>query len=414
MKLLVKTSLYYALGSLLAFTIAGYIILSNFNNILDADVNDFLINREEIATTQIVNDIPIASLNNYEQIIKKTEPIANLDNLKFKDTTLYDVIDDQFHNYRKLQVHRKIGRQYYDITLFKSLIQTNILITEVLKSMVLVFLGLLTFLILGNMLISSSLWKPFKNTLIKLEDYELGSTKSVDFNNTSTHEFSQLNSMINTMTSKIHDDYLNLKEFTENAAHEIQTPLAIIRNKCEMLLQSGSLNETELGHTKSIYNSCLRLSKINRGLSLLAKIESGAYVDASKVNVTDILKHQINHYKEAIELNNLQFDTRITHEIYHDINPELADVLISNFIKNTIKHNISEGQIEIRTALNSISFVNSGESSRIEEHMFNRFEKSHKNSLGLGLSIIAKICKKYDIELEYVYKKGKHYFELTF
>lgn len=414
MRLLVKTSLYYAIASLLAFTIAGYIILLNYNNIIDEDVNEFLINREEIATTQIVNDVPIASLNNYEQIIRSTNPNINLDNLKFKDTTLYDVIDDQFHNYRKFQVNRKIGQQYYDITIFKSLIQTNILVTEVLRSMIIVFLGLLTFLILGNILISRSLWKPFKGTLAKLKDYELGSTKSVNFSKTSTHEFSQLNSMINIMTNKIHDDYLNLKEFTENAAHEIQTPLAIIRNKCEMLLQSGSLGETELNHTKSIYNSCSRLSKINRGLSLLAKIESGAYEVSTKVNVTQILQHQIEHYREAIELNNLRIETQVSHEIYHDINPELAEVLLSNFIKNAIKHNIPRGEIVIQTAPNSIGFSNSGKSVKIDGRMFKRFEKSNKDSLGLGLSIITKICKKYNIKLGYQHKKGKHNFELIF
>lgn len=414
MKLLVKTSLYYAMGSLLAFAIAGYIILLNYNIIIDKDVNEFLINREEIATTQIVNDIRIASLNNYEQIIKRINPNDNLDNLKFKDTTLYDVIDDHFHKYRKLQVNRKIGQQYFDITIFKSLIQTNILVAEVLKSMIIVFLGLLVFLIAGNILISRNLWKPFKDTLAKLKDYELGSVKTVDFSKTSTREFGQLNSMINIMTNKIHTDYINLKEFTENAAHEIQTPLAIIRSKCELLLQSDTLSETELNHTKSIYNSCLRLSKINRGLSLLAEIESGVYGVNNKVNVTEILKHQIDHYKEAIELNNLQLEVQIVNDINHDINPELAEVLISNFIKNAIKHNIPEGKILIQTSTNSIHFSNSGEPKGIDKLMFKRFEKSNTNSLGLGLSIISKICKNFDIKLTYNYKKGKHNFELIF
>ncbi|KKN93271.1 hypothetical protein LCGC14_0199060 [marine sediment metagenome] len=402
------------MGSLLAFIIAGYIILLNYTTIIDKDVNEYLINREEIATTQIVNDIQIASLNNYEQIIKKIQPIDDLDELVLKDTSMYDVIDDHFHKYRKLQVNRKIGRQYFDITIFKSLIQTEILVTEVLKSMITVFLGLLVFLIVGNILISRNLWKPFKDTLSKLKDYELGSVKPVDFSKTSTREFGQLNSMINIMTNKIHTDYVNLKEFTENAAHEIQTPLAIIRSKCELLLQSGTLNETELKNAKSIYNSCLRLSKINRGLSLLAEIESGVYGVSKKVNVTEILEHQIEHYKEAIDLNNLQLEVLVENEIKHDINAELAEVLISNFIKNAIKHNISDGKISIRTSTNKIHFSNSGEPKGIDKVMFKRFEKSNTNSLGLGLSIISKICRKFDIKLVYNYQNGTHNFELIF
>jgi len=413
LKLLFKTTLYYVIASLLFFIIAGIIILYNYRNIIDNDVNDFLINREEIATTQIVNGVQIASLNNYEQNIKKINLSKDLDHLKFKDTTLYDIIEDQFHNYRTLNVKRKIGNQYYNITILKSLIQTNILVKEVLFSMVIVFLGLLVFLILSNLLISRSLWKPFKNSLEIIEDYELGSSKSVDFVATTIQEFNQLNSILNVMIKKIHYDYLNLKEFTENAAHEIQTPLAIIRTKSEILLQSSSLKSTELEQIKTIYSSCLRLSKINRGLSLLAKIESGLY-ELKTVNVTQILKTQIAHYKEVISLNNLTINTYITQDIYHDINPELAEILISNLIRNAIKHNIPNGNITINTANNTILFSNTGKSKVINKSLFKRFNRSNTNSLGLGLSIVAKICRIHKIKLDYNYNNSIHHFKLIF
>ncbi|WP_445734357.1 sensor histidine kinase [Mariniflexile sp.] len=414
MKLLVKTSLYYAIASLLFFTVAGFIILFNFNDVIDNDINDFLINREEIATTQIVNDIPVAALNNYEQIIKIVKNKKEIDNLIFKDTIVYDIIDDAFHSYRKLNVIRKIGPTFYDITIFKSLIESNLLITEILKPMLFVFLGLLIFLILGNLIISRGLWKPFKKTLITLENYELGSTKSIEFSETKTQEFNQLNTMLNSMIKKIHYDYLNLKEFTENAAHEIQTPLAIIRNKCEILLQSEKLSDNELKHTKSIYNSCLRLSKINHGLTLLAKIESGAYDNSNKINITNVLKNQVEHYIEAVELNQLSIKTELKQQIHFNINPDLIEILISNLIRNAIKHNISNGSIQIITSKNSIRFSNSGNKSQIDTNQFKRFNKSNKNSLGLGLSIISKICLLNNIQLKYTYENGLHNFDLNF
>lgn len=414
MKLLVKTSLYYAIASLLFFAVAGFIILFNFNKVIDNDINEFLINREEIATTQIINDIPIASLNNYEQIIKISVNKEETDNLKFKDTIVYDIIDDEYHSYRKLNVIRKIGTNYYDITLFKSLIESNLLIGEILKPMLLVFFGLLTFLIIGNLIISRSLWKPFKKTLITLKNYELGSSQSVEFGKTNTQEFNQLNSMLNTMIKKIHYDYLNLKEFTENAAHEIQTPLAIIRNKCEILLQSEKLSDVELKHTKSIFNSCLRLSKINHGLTLLAKIESGAYENIKKINITKVLKSQVDHYIEAIELNELSIKTELKQQIHFNINSDLIEILISNLIRNAIKHNTSNGAIHITTSQNRIRFSNNGDTSQIDINQFRRFNKSNKNSLGLGLSIISKICLANNIQLKYSYENNLHNFDLNF
>lgn len=414
MKLLVKTSLYYAIASLLFFAIAGFIILFNFNTVVDNDINEFLINREEIATTQIVNDIPIEALNNYEQIITITKNRDETDNLKFKDTIVYDIIDDEFHVYRKLNVIRKIGTAYYDITLFKSLIESNLLIKQILKPMLFVFLGLLAFLILGNLFISRGLWKPFKETLITLKNYELGSARSIAFSKTNTQEFNQLNSMLNTMIKKIHYDYLNLKEFTENAAHEIQTPLSIIRNKCEILLQSEKLDNVELKHTKSIYYNCLRLSKINHGLTLLAKIESGAFEHSEKINITKVLKSQIKHYSEVIELNGLSIKTDLKQQIHVHINPDLIEILISNLIRNAIKHNISNGTIHINTTKNRIRFSNNGDASQIEINQFKRFNKSNKNSLGLGLSIISKICLANTIQLKHNYDNGFHNFDLNF
>jgi len=414
LKLLVKTSLYYAIASLLFFAIAGFIILFNFNTVVDNDINEFLINREEIATTQIVNDIPIEALNNYEQIITITKNRDETDNLKFKDTIVYDIIDDEFHVYRKLNVIRKIGTAYYDITLFKSLIESNLLIKQILKPMLFVFLGLLAFLILGNLFISRGLWKPFKETLITLKNYELGSARSIAFSKTNTQEFNQLNSMLNTMIKKIHYDYLNLKEFTENAAHEIQTPLSIIRNKCEILLQSEKLDNVELKHTKSIYYNCLRLSKINHGLTLLAKIESGAFEHSEKINITKVLKSQIKHYSEVIELNGLSIKTDLKQQIHVHINPDLIEILISNLIRNAIKHNISNGTIHINTTKNRIRFSNNGDASQIEINQFKRFNKSNKNSLGLGLSIISKICLANTIQLKHNYDNGFHNFDLNF
>lgn len=393
---------------------AGYIIYLNYSKIINDDIDAFLINREEIATTQIINDIPISSLNNYEQNVKIISASYNLDAVVLKDTTLYDIIDDEFHDYRTLNVKRKIGNKYYDITIRKSLIQSNVLVNEVLKTMLLVFLGLLSFLILGNFLISRNVWKPFKETLLLLENYELGSKESLEFRKTSTVEFKQLNQMLNTLIKKIRFDYLNLKEFTENAAHEIQTPLAIIRNKSERLLQSESLNSEELSQIKSIYNSCLRLSKINRGLTLLAKIESGAFEPENKVNISEILRNQIEHYKEVIELNQLILKANIESEIFYNINPELVEILISNLIRNAIKHNSPNGKIIIKARDIKISISNTSLNKKIKKSQFKRFRRSNKDSLGLGLSIISKICRICKIKLNYTYKKELHKFSLIF
>ena len=414
MKLLIKTTFYYIIISFLFFLIAGFIISVNTNSIIKDDIEKFLINREEIATTQIINNVPVSSLNNFEQKIEITYGSTLIDQLTFKDTTMYDIIEDEFHTYRKLHVTRNIGDQNYDITIFKSLIETNLFVVEILKAMSLVFIGLLLFLIIINLFISRNLWSPFKDTLLKLKQYELGTSKSIKFTDTTTAEFVELNTMLNSMISKIHNDYLNLKEFTENAAHELQTPLAIIRSKSEMLLQSKNLEEADLNYVKSIYNTTIRLSKINHGLSLLAKIESGAYDIIENINITEVVNSQLEQYGEMITLNKLKLNTDIEYQLYYKINPDLIEILISNLIRNTIKHNIPNGSIAIETSANKIRFSNSGREIKVNSKEFERFKRSSKNSLGLGLSIVKKICEAHQIQIKYSYDQGFHHFELIF
>ena len=414
MKLLHKTTFHYVFISLLFFLIAGYLISLNINWIIESDIDKFLINREEIATTQIINKIPITSLNNFEQKIELSENNRFIDQLKFKDTTMYDIIEDEFHTYRKLNVKRKIGDRYYDITIYKSLIESNLFVLEILKAMSMVFAALLIFLILIQLFISRYLWVPFNHTLLKLKQFELGSSNKIKFAKTNTKEFEQLNKMINIMISKIHDDYNNLKEYTENVAHEIQTPLTIIKSKLDLILQSEDLEKTDLKNIKTIYDTTSRLSKINHGLSLLAKIESGAFENKTNVNLTEMLALQLKHYEEIISLNKLELKTDFKDQIYYKVNSDLVAILISNLIRNSIKHNIPNGTITITSIKNNIRISNTGKEIKVNSVEFNRFHRFSKNSLGLGLSIVKKICKVYNIKINYSYENEVHNFDLTF
>jgi signal transduction histidine kinase len=75
-------------------------------------------------------------------------------------------------------------------------------------------------------------------------------------------------------TAKALADYKNLKKFSENALHELQTPLAIIRAKTVILLEGNRLPNDQLEKIQTEYQNVNRLSKINSNLLLLTKIES--------------------------------------------------------------------------------------------------------------------------------------------
>ena len=415
MKLLVKATLYYVLVALLFFGLGGLFIYNNTDKLIKEDVKNFLINREEIAITQIVNGEPLTSLNNYEQkvfIINQTE---QLDELNYVDTLIYDIIDDKYQPYLQLTVNRKIGKTYYWIIASKSLIQTELLVTEIFQTMLYVFVGLLAALIGLNLLVSRNLWTPFTNTLFKLKSYQLGMSEALEFESTTTHEFLELNTILGRMTDKIRMDYSSLKEFTENASHEIQTPLAIVKSKAEMLMQSDNLDEQQFKYVKTIYNSSLRLSKLNQGLLLLAKIENQQYVSLEDIDINLLVKNNFEYFQEMVDLRKLIVITEFTGKNLVRMNSNLAQVLIGNLLKNAIRHADEGGQLRIQATDTQVIFSNSGKRIVHENfNMFEKFQKSNSDSLGLGLAIVKKICDYYQIKIQYSFHDEVHNFRLNF
>ena len=111
------------------------------------------------------------------------------------------------------------------------------------------------------------------------------------------------------MTEKIYQDYLSLKEFTENASHEIQTPLSVMRAKIELLLQMENLNDEQVQHIASLYESVNRLSNLNKTLILLTRIENDQFPDKRRINLNERIKYHLENFEEAIKSKEITLTT---------------------------------------------------------------------------------------------------------
>ncbi len=414
MKLLYKAIIYYLLISLLFLFSGGIVIYLNTDELINDDIRNYLINREEIATTQIANRIPIEYLNNYEQTIFLTQDTSRLDMLEVTDTLIYDIIDDRMIPYAHLKITREIGKAFYEINIYKSRIESKFFITGIFWAVLYEFIGLLVVLIMFNLFISRIIWLPFYDTLNKIKTYRLGSSKKIKYRKTNTQEFTELNDLLQKMTSKMASDYNNLKEFTENASHEIQTPLTIINSKINRLMQSEKVSEEDFKHMQSIYNATARLSKLNKGLLLLTKIENRQYQIEQSVDIDQVIKRLLKAFEEMVSLKKLTLQTEIT-TLSYNMNRDLAQVLISNLLRNAIKYTSEAGVLKVIVSEGKVVFYNSGPPLKIDEKLiFERFTKTDKQSLGLGLSIVRKICDLYHIPLTYSYDGEFHKFQLIF
>lgn len=316
--------------------------------------------------------------------------------------------------YRQLSHVVDIYGIAYQVTIRKSQEQKPLFLANITNIILLVFAGMLFITLLVNWFISKSIWKPFRRSLEKIRGAELQKMEAIYFEKTGITEFNELNASLNEMTGKIYGDYVNMKEFTENAAHEMQTPLAVVQSKIELLLQDATLTEEQALNMEQASHSLRRLSNLNQSLLLLAKIENSQFDTQHRINLADTIRKYLQLFKEMTQYKNIDVEYNNASPFMVNLHPLLADSLISNLVGNAIKYNYSGGKIDITINSNKISISNTSHQSAIpSEQLFKRFKKSSLSaemSNGLGLAIVKKICDTNGLTIMYEFENGMHRF----
>lgn len=322
-----------------------------------------------------------------------------------KDTDIYDPKTDAFTPFRYIFASGATPKKKgFIITIFKVTDEKNELLQAIGIYMFFLFLSLLIISILINYLIARRLWKPFYDSVNKAEKFDLQSDEPLYFPDTDIKEFNQLNDVFDYMTTKMRHDYLNLKEFSENAAHEIQTPLAVIRAKADLLIQQKSLNKESINLVKSINEATTKLFKLNQGLLLISKIENQIFHEKKKISLLKLIKNGLENYKEITDIKKITVELESSDDAVVEMNDVLAEVLISNLLSNAVRFNYDKGFIKCRVDKMYIIITNSGLPLAVKtEDLFKRFYKGTDNpqSVGLGLSIVKKITEGYGMIISY-------------
>jgi len=293
-----------------------------------------------------------------------------------------------------LEFQVSVNGKPYKADVRKSEEATQYLIQLILKitlAMVVILLGAL-FLI--NRFLLRKLWKPFNRALQQIKQFNISGKEEVHMEATNISEFIELNAAVTLMTKKASHDYHEIKNFIENASHEIQTPLAIIRSKLELLSQSDNLKEDQMNTIQAISETTDRLSKLNHSLLLLTKIDNKQFSATEEVDLSNVLLRHLGNYEELLQAKHITLFKEVEPGVTQLMNETLADILMMNLLSNAIKHNVEGGHIKIDLNKKFLSVSNTGAMLTTNPSVF--FERFRKNSpsmdsLGLGLSIVKKI-----------------------
>ncbi len=250
-----------------------------------------------------------------------------------------------------------------------------------------------------------------------LEAFDLDEPKKVIFNKTSYPLFNELNENILELIERIRSNYHANQQFTQNASHELQTPLAIIKGHVEILLNSPNLKEKEVDSLGVILQNTNRLARLNHALILLSKIENNRYFDVETITIQQVIRDILANFKDLIDLQEIKIEEHYGIDLDVEMSETLAEILFANLFQNAIRYNVEDGFIRIQIEGRKVNISNSGEVLKIPPtRLFKRFkrESTVEESLGLGLSIVKRICDLYEIEITYLHQHGIHQLILVF
>lgn len=334
-----------------------------------------------------------------------------------KDTFIYLKRTDRVEGFRKLITNTQLEDQFYHIEISEIIIEEGDIISVVSWIIIRLFLFLTAALLIGNFLISKNLFRPFEHLLKSLDKFRIKTNEPLSTMDTKTQEFQRLNQFAEEMTNKARLDYQNLKEFSENASHEMQTPIAIAQGKLELLLESPDLTEGQLSLVHTTQQSINKISRLGQALTLLTKIDNEEFNRKESIDFSKIVATNVQNFAELAQMQGITLEKKLDQGVQIQIDPVLADILITNLLKNSLQHNLPEGWVKVRLTEEYFEVKNSGEPPKLPtEQLFQRFKKNNqsKGTLGLGLAIVKRICEVNGCEVEYSYANEEHALRVTF
>lgn len=420
-RLLNRTLIYYSLFAIIILALSSPFFYWTIEKLYVEDVDeDIMLRKQEFisknSASLTINDI--AAWNRFNRDTRiLPDTISTKPKNKIIQEVFYDEMTPEWEPYRVLYTDVNIEHQRYVLMIRLNLIESE----DLIKTLTLVYCGIVFVLLIViffvTRFISNRLWQPFYDTIDKIKQFNIEQQLIPVFIPTSIKEFRELNKGLVKLINDNLKAYQSQKEFTENAAHELQTPLAVFQSKLDMLLQDPSLNVNQAKILQSLYEAASRLSRVNKNLLLLAKIENNQFTSWEEVDIRNLINEVLPYFSSQALSRNLTICADIDAASALNACKPLVEIMINNLILNAIGHNRINGSIVIKASAKELIISNTGEQQKLNaESMFKRFVKFSKStsSSGLGLSIIKQICLRHNWQIHYQYKEDKHNFTVIF
>lgn len=277
------------------------------------------------------------------------------------------------------------------------------------------FLILLGGFIFINRSISKKLWAPFYDSLQQIASFDLHQSHDIRFQKTEIAEFETLHYHLDKLIAGNIATYKQQREFTQNASHELQTPLAVVKFKLDLLYQDKTITDEQSELIDQAHQALAKVTRINKNLLLLARIESSQFPDTTTIDLSALVAGYIPQLEDFLTDKQLSVVTQIAPDINLTGNKALVEILLTNLLMNAIRHSHTADTITIRLNNHTLEVANTGRAALDATLLFRRFGAASSNTAGtgLGLAIIRQICAVYGWQEQYRFENNTHIFSIT-
>ena len=422
MKLLSYTYRKLALLLFLLMAVWGVLFYYAIIDEVVDETDDTLENYGEILMESALHDPSILETEGSLMSFYKFTPISEEEGRHYRqvfyDATVYIELEDEDEPVRVMcTAFRMPDGQYYELKLMISILERDDMVEAMLWYLGALFLLFLICTSIGIQLVLKGVFRPLHRLLDWLHCIQPGKEVPPLDNPTKIREFRQLSDAALDMGNRSYKAYEEQKQFIENASHELQTPLAIVRGKVELLAESEGMTEQQMEQLDEIYATLGRAVRLNKSLLLLSRIENGQYTEMEDVSVDEILDELLPDLMDIYEHKQVRLIRKREEQPFIiRCNHSLAQILVSNLVKNSLLHNREEGELQVLTTPTSLVIKNTGDVPLDGEKLFRRFYHGmdgKKDSTGLGLAIARSIALSSSLRLTYEWQDGMHTFRLV-
>ncbi|GAB4094386.1 sensor histidine kinase [Flaviaesturariibacter terrae] len=414
MKLLAKWSRVNAGVTIVIFLVASLALYASLRFILVEQIDEDLhIEEREIQISVEKHGRLPESISVDDQLIEFAKAPAP-GRRHFQTRDLIDREGEGPEKYRQLVFFIRDSEGWHRVRVSKAMEQTDNLIRSIFS----IALGTILFILLFSVLINrwavKRLWRPFYEALHRVGEHKLSADEPLQFAPTQIDEFRMLHESLLRFAGHARREYLSLKTFSENATHELQTPIAVIRSKLDLLLQESQLSTAGVDALQAAFNALERLDRLNRSLLLLARIENKQFSETTALDLTQLLSEKIAEFQELFQQRDLQVDAKLD-AVTVRMNGPLCHVLLNNLLSNAWRHSRPGTLLQIRLTAGMLGIANEAQGSALDEDLlFQRFAMpdSEGGGTGLGLALVREICRVSGFSASYRFEAGHHWFTI--